>query len=75
MADYGVKPEGWGHLVPPARAILKAFWERHDPQVICGWTEKENRAALAFARRLGFKKVGDLPLADGGVVVTQEWRR
>lgn len=69
MAHYAAKPEGWGRLDRHAKAILVAFWDDKQPAAIIGWTEKTNRAALAFARRIGFREDGDLPF------VTQVWRR
>ena len=73
MAHYGVKPEGWGSLATPAKAILQAFWEDQKPERITGWTRADNRAALAFARRIGFVQDGILPL-PGGDVVMSGWR-
>lgn len=73
-AHYGVKPEGWGKLKEPATAVLSAFWDAHDAQLITGWTEESNRAALAFAKRLGFFEYGRMPL-PGGDVILQGWKK
>lgn len=73
MAHYAVKPEVWGRATGPAREILAAFWGEYQPQAIIGWTDASNRAALAFARRIGFKEYGRLHL-PGGDVVQQEWK-
>lgn len=73
MAHYGVKPEVWGHTLEPARAILSAFWDAENPELIIGWTLEENRAALAFAKRLGFAPYGKMNLPSGPVIL-QEWR-
>lgn len=61
MAHHAVKPEGWGHLDKHAEAIMREFSEEKQPVAIIGWTDKRNRAALAFARRIGFREGGDLP--------------
>ena len=73
MAHYGVLPEAWGSTVPAARAILRQFSEDYQPQAIIGWTDERNRAALAFARRLGFEEYGRLELPSG-TVVKQRWQ-
>ena len=73
MVHYGVKPEGWGHLVEPSRRILRAFWGHHKPQRIIGWTDARNRAALALTRRVGFQEDGRMQL-DGHEVVMTGWR-
>ncbi len=73
MAHYGVKPEGWGRLVGPSVRILRAFWEHHQPQRIIGWTDARNRAALALARRMGFREDGRMQL-DGYEVIMTGWR-
>lgn len=74
MADYGAKPEGWGRLTAPARAVLRAVWAAYEPQLIVGWTDSTNRAALAFNRRIGFRVTGEMTLANGDKITTQEWR-
>ena len=72
MAHYGVKPEAWGQARDPARAILRAFWDEMQPARIVGWTKESNRAAIAFARRIGFTVDGRLDL-QGGAVIMQGW--
>lgn len=73
MAHHGCKPEGWGKAAEPARAGLRAFWASVRPERIIGWTRADNRAAVAFARRVGFVEDGRLPL-PGGEVIMQGWR-
>jgi len=70
MAHYGVLPDAWGHTKGPARAILKDFWDAEQPDLIIGWTEENNRAALAFSKRIGFTITGRM--ASG--VIMQEWQ-
>lgn len=72
MAHYAVKPEVWGKAIGPARAILAAFRADHQPEAIIGWTAETNRAAVAFARRLGFEEYGRLELPSG-TVIKQRW--
>jgi RimJ/RimL family protein N-acetyltransferase len=72
MAHYGVKPEAWGHAIAPAKAILTAFWNEKQPARVIGWTKESNRAALAFARRLGFTVDGRMDLPEP--VIMQGWR-
>lgn len=74
MAHYGAKPEGWGHLTEPARAVLREFWGARQPERIIGWTHETNRAALAFARRIGFERDGEMHLPSGKII-TQGWRK
>lgn len=73
MAHYAVKPEAWGRTVEPAKAILREFAVEYEPEAIIGWTSESNRAALAFARRLGFREYGRLNLPSG-TVIQQELR-
>lgn len=73
MAHYGVLPKAWGHTVPAGRAILRQFSADYDPQAIIGWTDESNRAALAYARRLGFEEYGRLEL-ESGTVIKQRWK-
>lgn len=73
MAHYGVKPATWGNTRQPALRILRAFWGSVQPGLIIGWTRADNRAALAFAKRLGFRVHGEMDLPDGKVI-EQSWR-
>lgn len=73
-AHYGVKPEGWGRLKEPATNVLSTFWESRDVHLITGWTPEANRAAIAFARRLGFFEYGRMP-TPGGDVILQGWKK
>ena len=68
----GVKPEGWGHTVPHARAILSAVWDHHRPDLIVALSHETNRAVLSMNRRLGFEVIGTMPTPDR--VVLQSWR-
>ena len=74
MAHYAVKPEGWGRLVAPANEILNEFWDAERPERIIGWTPGENRAALAFSKRLGFVIDGQLDLPSGKIIM-QGWAK
>ena len=71
-AHCGVKPEGWGQIVPHAKAILRQVWDDFSPDLIVAWTEESNRATLAFNRRCGFKIHGTMPTTGGCVM--QHWR-
>lgn len=71
---YGVVPSGWGRATAPARAILEAFWDARGCARIVGWTPESNRAALAFARRLGFVIDGAMPTTEGTVIM-QGWQK
>lgn len=73
MAHYAVLPEAWGKTTTPAKSILNAFWQHHQPQAIVGWTKQSNRAALSFARRVGFVEHGRLEMPSG-TVIQQNWR-
>lgn len=72
MGHYAVKPEGWGKATEPAKAILRAFSEAKQAHRIIGWTPSSNRAALAFAKRLGFVVDGVMPLPEGEIIM-QGW--
>lgn len=69
MAHVAVKPEAWGRTVIPGRKILNKFWNDESPTLILGWTDQNNRAALSFARRVGFTEIGTMQTG----VVMQEW--
>lgn len=73
MAHYAVKSEAWGKTTGPAKEILMEFWKYKKPKLIIGWTDSENRAALSFARRIGFRKTGQLDLPDK-TIIQQSWR-
>lgn len=73
MAHVGVLPAAWGRAVGPARTILEWIWETKEPERIIGWTKESNRAALAFAKRLGFETDGRMDLPSGPVIL-QGWR-
>jgi RimJ/RimL family protein N-acetyltransferase len=73
MAHYGMQPRAWGFAVGPALDILRTFWMAKQPERIIGWTKESNRAALAFAKRLGFEIDGRMDLPSGPVIL-QGWR-
>lgn len=75
MAHYGIKPEVWGKTTIPAREIIAEFSAVEEPELIIGWTDEKNRAALSFARRVGFKEIGRMNLPDGAVIMQEyaEW--
>ena len=72
FAHYGVKPDGWGRLTEPAKAVLLEFFEDVRAARIIGWTYSDNRAALAFSRRLGFVEDGRFPAGDRELIM-QGW--
>ena len=72
MAHYGVMPEGWGRLTFPARTVLAYAFDDLGAERFVGWTDEKNRAALAFAKRIGFKRDGVLPLRDKTIIM-QGW--
>jgi hypothetical protein len=72
MVHHAVKPEAWGRADAPAKAILRAFWTEKKPRRIIGWTLEGNRAAVAFARRVGFAVDGKMELPSGPVLM-QGW--
>lgn len=71
FAHYGALPDGWGRLTAPAKRILQDFSASEGARFLIGWTDVRNRAALAFARRIGFQQTGTL---DAGRVIVSEWR-
>lgn len=73
QAHYAVMPSQWGKLVQPAKDVLMEFWEARQPSLILAFTDEQNRAALAFAKRIGFKPVGNLAPTTGGVLIS-EWK-
>lgn len=73
MAHYGVTPAAWGKTRKPASQILHSFWAAETPELIIGWTLESNRAALAFAKRIGFRIHGEMNLPSGKVI-EQSWR-
>ena len=73
MGHFGVKVCAWGKTVEPAKRILRDFWESEHPDLIIGWTSSENRAGLAFTRRLGFRVHGEMRM-PAGKVIEQNWR-
>ena len=73
MAHYGVMTSAWGKTRSPSIDILHAFWAAENPELIIGWTKESNRAALAFARRIGFSVHGEMNLPSGKII-EQSWR-
>ena len=74
MAHYGVKPEGWGNTLEPSLRILNEFWNDVQPERIIGWTPASNKRAIAFAKRLGFVRDGEMPL-NGENLIMQGWTK
>ena len=72
FCHYGVKPEGWGGLVAPAQEILAYFFELKGASRIIGWTPEDNRAACAFAKRVGFSEDGKLKAKSRNIIM-QGW--
>lgn len=60
FGHYAVKPEGWGKSDDDALAVLNAFARDAGARAIVGWTDTGNRAALFFAKRLGFENRGEV---------------
>ena len=73
MGHYGMKRDGLGRYADPARRILVAFSAAAGADLITGWTDKNNRAALAFAKRIGFRIDGEMNTPTQTVVMTS-WR-
>lgn len=71
-AHYAVLPSHWGKLVQPARDVLNEFWDARQPSLIMALTDEKNRAAISFAKRIGFRPVGKLSPNTGGVIIS-EW--
>ena len=71
MGHYGIKPEMWGKAVGPARRVIEDFRNANSPDLIVGWTHEGNRAALSFARRLGFVETGRMNLPTGAVIMQE----
>lgn len=69
MAHVGMKPEGWGRSDDDARAILSDFAAAKDAERLIAWISGKNRAAIAFARRLGFEKDGEMQTRNDKVQV------
>lgn len=61
MVHLAVMPKAWGHLQPHAERLLYAFWTEKQPVRIVAWIGEERRAAIAFAKRVGFQVDGYLP--------------
>ena len=70
MAHIAVKPDGWGSAVPYAQWLLDEFWEEKKPERIIGWTPSRLRAAIAFARRVGFVEDGRMPMLNGELIMS-----
>lgn len=70
MVHYGVKPEGWGRLIEPAKRALAEFAADVKPFRVVGWTPVSNRLACAFTRRVGFIEDGRMPSPDGELLMT-----
>lgn len=71
LGHYGVKPNVWGKSIAPARQVIAEFLEAEKPERLMGWTKEENRAAISFARRLGFVECGAMHLPTGNVIMQE----
>lgn len=61
MVHLAVKPEAWGQLTASTERLLCAFWTEKQPLRIVAWIGEQRRAAISFARRVGFTVDGHLP--------------
>lgn len=57
----GVLREAWGRAVAPAKALISEMRDEYRPYRIIAWLHENNRAAIAFARRVGFAEDGRFP--------------
>lgn len=73
MVHLAAKPSGYGHLVPRAHNILRDFSEQRGYPTVMGWTPSRLRAAIALAKRVGFKVMGEFKAAGEEFTVTT-WR-
>jgi len=73
MIHIGAKPERWGYVDGPCRAMLEAFWDAKKPDRVTAWVKANNRAVLALTKRLGFETDGRMVLASGEVIMLG-WR-
>lgn len=73
QCHLGVQRSHWGKLDAPTKSILVDFWSHHQPARIMGWVSSHNRAALAFAKRVGFVEDGEAPLL-GESIIYLGWR-
>ena len=64
MVHVGMKPEGLGRSDAHAMAILHWYAEDRECERITAWIDQRNRAAMAFARRLGFEDDGEMKMAS-----------
>ena len=69
MAHQACHPDVWGKSVEPMMKILDTFDQMHVPQRVVGWTPENNRMALSFAKKIGFKVDGLMPLPSGNLVI------
>lgn len=70
FTHYGAKPEGWGHLVEPARESLHEAFSDLGATRFLGWTRKSNKQAVSFARRVGFVEDGEMPIPGDTLIMT-----
>lgn len=70
FGHYGMRPEGRGVSVEAGKRILREFAAQSGAVAIVGWTDTDNRAALAFNRRMKFENRGEI--APG--ITEQVWR-
>lgn len=72
MVHLAAKPSGYGKLVTHAHNILRDFGAEKGYPSIMGWTPKRLRAAVAFAKRVGFEMIGEFT-ANGEPFVITVW--
>jgi hypothetical protein len=68
-AHVGALRSAWGRALAPALAILRYVWGLYQPARIVIWVQQKNRAAVAFAKRLGFVADGLVPLPEPVVMM------
>lgn len=69
MVHVGMKPDGWGLSDISARAILEHYRAETGSKRITTWIDGNNRAAIAFAARLGFTEDGEMALGTDKVIM------
>lgn len=73
MVHVGMKREGWGRSDWEAQHILCEYADEFAAERIIAWIDEKNRAAIAFAKRLGFEEDGKMTM-ETGTVTMLGWR-